>query len=147
MSGSGGGGGGGGALPPGAIKLPDGKTSIPVTSVSLPNRLVVSSVKFAPTRVTTRTQPFTMRVRVLDTRGYAVRDALVFVRSTPVLTNGVPELRTAQDGWATFSILPRADFPLRTGYNVQFFVRTRKAGEDILAGVSSRRLVQVGTRG
>jgi hypothetical protein len=141
------GGGGGGPLPPGAIKLPDGKTSIPITSVSLPNRLVVSTVKFAPNPVTTRTQPFTMRVRVFDTRGYVVRDALVFVRSTPVLTNGVPELRTAQDGWATFSILPRADFPLRNGYSVQFFVRTRKAGEDLLAGVSSRRLVQVGTRG
>ena len=54
------------------------------------------------------------------------------------------QLRTAQDGWATFSILPRADFPLRTGYNVQFFVRARKNGEDVLGGVSARSLVQVG---
>jgi hypothetical protein len=131
---------------PGAVSLPGGGVSIPVTSVSLPNRLIVQTVKFAPNPVTTRTQPFTMRVRIFDTRGCIVRDALVFVRSTPVLTNGVPELRTAQDGWATFSILPRANFPLKKGYSVQFFVRTRKPGDNILAGVSSRRLVQVATR-
>ena len=39
----------------------------------------------------------------------------------------------------------RAGFPRKRG-NVQFFVRARKDGERLLAGVSSRRLVQVLTR-
>jgi hypothetical protein len=86
-----------------------------------------------------------IRVRVTDTRGFIVRDALVFVRATPLLTTVPPELATQTDGWATFTVQARQSFPLRRGYNVQFFVRARKAGENLLAGVSSRRLVQVRT--
>ncbi len=111
----------------------------------MPQRLVIDGVQFTPNPVRTRTQPFVMRVHVSDTRGYVIRDTLVFVRSTPILTNPAPELRTGQDGWVTFTILPRADFPIRNGYNVQFFVRSRKAGDNVLAGVSTRRLVQVRT--
>jgi len=132
-------------LPPGAIKLPNGKYSIPVTSVSLPERLIIDSVAFNPNPVRTRQTTLTLRVHVVDTRGYVVRDALVFGRSTPILTSAAGEQRTAQDGWATLSMVPRADFPLRNGYNVQFFVRARKQGDNVLAGVSTRRLVQVRT--
>ena len=133
------------ALPPGAVKLPSGKYSIPVTSVSLPARLIVDGVRFDPNPVRTRRTTLTLRVHVVDTRGYVVRDALVFGRSTPILTSAAGEQRTGTDGWATLSMVPRADFPLRNGYNVQFFVRARKQGDDVLAGVSTRRLVQVRT--
>jgi hypothetical protein len=86
-----------------------------------------------------------VRVKVLDTDGFAVQDALVFIRSTPVVTSTPPEGRTGADGWATFQVVPQADFPLRNGYSVQFFVRARKQGDNPLAGISGRRLVQVGT--
>lgn len=131
--------------PEGAKKLPNGQTSIPVTSVSTPQRLVVDRVEFSPNPVRSRTAPITVRVKVLDTRGYVVRGALVFIRSTPVVTNTPAELATAEDGWATFTVAPQADFPLRPGYSVQFFARARKEGENPLAGVSTRRLVQVAT--
>ena len=55
------------------------------------------------------------------------------------------EQRTGQDGWATVRLAPQRDFPLRRGYSVQFFVRARKGGDNLLAGVSTRRLVQVRT--
>jgi hypothetical protein len=133
------------AGPSGQIRLPDGKISIPVTSVGSPERLIPSEVKFTPNPVRSRQVPLTIRVRIADTRGFVVRDALVFVRSTPLLTTAAPELPTQADGWVTFVVHPKASFPLRRGHAVQFFVRARKQGDNVLAGVSGRRLVQVRT--
>jgi hypothetical protein len=131
--------------PDGQIRLPDGRVSIPVTSVSLPERLIVTDVRFSPNPVRSRRDPITARIRVADTRGFVVRDALVFLRATPLLTTTPPEQATQQDGTVTLQLLPRASFPLKRGQNVQFFVRARKLGENPLAGVSTRRLVQVRT--
>jgi uncharacterized protein YukE len=139
------GGGGGGQLPDGAVKLPNGKYSIPVTSVSLPTQLVIDKVKFSPNPVRSRTAPIIVRVHVVDTRGYVVRDALVFIRSVPLLTSTPPEAPTAQDGWVTVQVLPKATFPLKNRHFVQFFTRVRKNGDTVLAGVGSRRLVQLRT--
>jgi len=133
------------AGPGGQTPLPGGGISIPVTEVSPPERLIVERVEFAPNPVRSRLQPVQVRVLVRDTRGYYVRGALVFLRSTPLLTSTPPEQQTGTDGWVTFSIQPTAEFPLRNGYNVQFFVRARKQGDNLLAGVSTRRLVQVRT--
>jgi hypothetical protein len=132
-----------GENPDGAIKLPNGTTSVSASAVNPPERLVVDSVTFSPNPVRSRTSPITVKARVIDTRGYVVRDALVFIRSTPVVTDTPPEGRTAQDGTVTFTVNPQVDFPLKNGYSVQFFVRARKTGDNPLAGVSSRRLVQV----
>lgn len=116
-----------------------------VSQVNAPDRLIVDQVQFSPNPVRSRTQPITVRVKVLDTAGFAVQDALVFIRSTPIVTSTPPEGRTGADGWATFQVVPQADFPLRNGYSVQYFVRARKQGDNPLAGVSGRRLVQVRT--
>jgi HAMP domain-containing protein len=133
------------AGPEGQIKLANGKISIPVTSVSLPARLVIDGVHFTPNVVTSRRTPVSVRVHVSDTRGYWVRGALVFARSTPLVTSTPPEQVTNQSGYVTLTVFPRATFPLRPGYHVQFFLRTRKDGDSLLAGVSSRRLAQVAT--
>jgi hypothetical protein len=132
-------------LPAGAIKLSNGKYSIPVTSVSLPARLVIDGIKFNPTVVRSRATTIQIRVHVSDTRGYYVRDALVFVRSTPLVTTSGGEPKTGQDGWVTINVNPKTTFPLKNGYSVQFFARARKPGENVLAGVTTRRLVQVRT--
>jgi len=133
------------AGPGGQTPLPGGGVSIPVTEVNPPERLVVERVEFSPNPVRSRQTPVQVRVLVRDTRGYYVRGALVFLRSTPLLTSTPPEQQTQTDGWVTFSVQPTAEFPLRNGYNVQFFVRARKQGDNLLAGVSTRRLVQVRT--
>jgi hypothetical protein len=133
-------------LPAGAIRLPGGKYSIPVTSVSPPERLVAAEVAFIPKRVTSRSRPLVLRVRVLDTRGFAVRDALVFARSTPLVTSSPGEVRTGRDGWATLRMTLKAGFPL-DGTSVQFFVRVRNQSDPLLAGISNRRLIQVTTGG
>jgi hypothetical protein len=119
--------------------------SVPIESVILPERLAISQVAFSPNRITSLSQRTSVRVRVTTTRGVPVRGALVFLRSTPVVTTTPPEQATGNDGTTTFNIVPEADLRLffRPGYNLQFFVRARKPGESALAGVSSRRLVQV----
>jgi hypothetical protein len=130
--------------PEGQIPLPGGGISIPVTSVSLPERLIVTRVGFSPNPVRSRDTIVTARVQVRDTRGFFVRGALVFLRSTPLVTTGAPEAATGTNGTIALQFQPRSTFPIN-GRFVQFFVRARKPGDNLLAGVSTRRLVQLGT--
>lgn len=131
--------------PAGAQRLQDGTYSIPVTSVELPERLNIARVEFQPSVLRSRA-PFTGRFRIMDTRGYAVRDALVYVVGVPFSrVNTPPEAKTDVNGWATIQFTPTARLTLRNGYFLTMFVRARKEGGDLLAGVSTRRLVSLRT--
>jgi hypothetical protein len=132
--------------PSGTITLPNGERSIPVTSVPADQRLIVDRVEFSPNPVRSRSERITIRIKVKDTRGYVVRDALVFVRSTPAVTAPIAVSRTATDGWITYQTAPQSDFPLRSGYSVQFYVKAYRQGDPVLAGVAGTRLVQVATQ-
>jgi hypothetical protein len=130
--------------PAGAIRLPNGEISIPVTSVPASERLIVDRVQFTPSPVRSRTEPIQVRIKVRDTRNYVVRDVLVFIRSTPQVTSVPPRGRTGQDGWITYTMQPEPDFPqIRNEYNVQFFVKAYRQGDNPLGGVAGYRLVQV----
>jgi hypothetical protein len=131
------------SLPGGAIKLPNGQLSLPVEQILPPERLVISAVGFVPTRLHTRAA-FIGRFRIMDTRGYVIRGALVYAIALPYAwVRAAPEVITGTDGWATIQFFPTSRMPLRRSALV-FFVRARKPGDSLLAGVSSRRLVQVG---
>lgn len=132
------------AGPAGQVKLPDGKTSVPVTSLAPPYRLVVGSVKFSPATITSR-QPIQMQVQVTEaSTGFVVSGALVYVTAVPFGRITQPaEVQTNQEGIATVSIQPTAKLPLQKGYLLTMFVRARKAGDNVLAGISSRRLVSL----
>jgi hypothetical protein len=130
-------------LPAGAIRLAPGRISIPVTSVALPVRLVVRSVTLGPTPVRTKGAALRVRVFVVDSRGYAVRDALVQARMVPALTTAMPEQPTGRDGGVTFRTQARAGFPPHVAPKLDVYVRVRKPGESPNAGVSNRRLVRV----
>ncbi|HUG65672.1 MAG TPA: hypothetical protein VMK83_10680 [Gaiellaceae bacterium] len=131
-------------LPSGAIRLPSGEISIPAGSVPSNHRLIVSQVQFSPNPVASRSQVITVRVRAKDTRGFVVRDALVFVRSTPRVTTGGDRQLTTTDGWVTYQLAPNENFPQpRSGFNVQYFVKAYRSGDPALAGVAAYRLVQV----
>jgi hypothetical protein len=99
---------------------------------------------FEPPAIRSRDETFVARFRVTDTRGFAVRDALVYVIGVPA--NRIPvegERTTDVDGWATFTFRPLRGLPMVRGATLVLFVRARKPGENILAGVSTRRLVSV----
>lgn len=132
-----------GALPAGAMQIPDGKVSIPVASVSSPERLVVSGIQFSPSPVRT-IGSITARFRITDTRGYVVRDALVYAIGLPYTWFGnAREVATGADGWAVATIVPTAKLPVGKRGAAVFFVRARKPGGSLLSGISTRRLVQV----
>ena len=126
------------AGPSGVIVLPSGERSIPVGSGPRTERLIVSQVRCAPNPIRSSVNPFTVQVRVKDTRGYVVRDALVFVRSTPLVsTAGQPRRPTQTDGWAVFQMTPAECWPEpRNGFNVQFFVKAYKTGDNPLSGIA-----------
>ncbi len=131
-------------LPSGAIRLPSGEISIPAASVPSNQRLIVSQVLFSPNPIRSRNDVITVRVRTKDTRGFVVRDALVFVRSTPRVTTGGDRQVTTTDGWVTYQLAPNDNFPQpRSGFNVQFFVKAYRSGDPGLAGIAAYRLVQV----
>lgn len=130
------------AGPAGAIRLSNGKTSIPAASVTLPNRLVVDGVQYQPGVLSNRA-PFQARFHVSDTRGFVVRDALVYALGIPYSwVRGGVEVRTDQTGWATLTITPTSRMPLARGA-LMVFVRARVEGQPLLAGSSTRRLTQV----
>jgi hypothetical protein len=133
------------AQPTGAQRLADGKFSIPASSVALPDRLVLSGLQFTPSVLRSR-QPFTGRFRVTDTRGYVVRDATVLVTGVPLgWITPTQEVTTNVDGYATIQLQPTTRLRLVRGGSMVMFVRARKQGDDLLAGISTRRLVRVRT--
>jgi hypothetical protein len=129
--------------PTGAIKLPSGDVSLPVTMIAPPQRLVITGVRFIPSRVHGR-QAFVGRFRVRDTRGFVVRGALMYAIGLPYgWVRQAPEVVTGTDGWAQITFFPTVLMPTRHAAIV-FFLRARKPGDSLLAGVSTRRLVQLG---
>ena len=129
---TGGGGGGGNAVPVGDVG-PAGE------------RLIVDKVVFNPSPVTSRSLPIKVTITVKDTKGRLVKGALVFIRSTPLVTSVPTDAPTGNNGTVTYSIQPQGDFPIKNGYSVQFFVKAYRSGDPALAGISGTRLVQVAT--
>lgn len=121
-----------------------GGTAVSVASVSLPDRLVFSSTSFSPSAIRNRFDTMTLRVRVSDTRGRLVSGALVYATGVPFgRITAMPEVATNSSGVATLTFRPTARLPIVRNTAVQIFLRVRKPGENPLAGVSNRRLIQV----
>jgi hypothetical protein len=118
--------------------------AVSVTQVSLPERLVISGFSSEPSAFRNRQDPVTLRVRVSDTRGRLVSGALVLASAVPFgRVTSAPETATDGSGIARITVRPTFRLPLQRGASVVFFLRARKPGDNLLAGVSTRRLVQV----
>ena len=109
-------------------------------------RLVVDKVVFNPNPVTSRSVPIRVTITVKDTKGRLVQGALVFFRSTPIVSSTPTDAPTGADGTVSYSIQPRSDFPIKNGYSVQFFVKAYRQGDPTLSGIAGTRLVQVATK-
>ncbi len=86
--------------------------------------------------------PFVARFEVTESKNRTVSGALVYAIALPYgLVGNAAEVTTAADGTASITFTPTRLLPKKG--SIQFFVRVRKPGEDPLAGISNRRLVQV----
>lgn len=128
-------------VPAGTVTLPSGERSIPVTSVPASERLLIDRLTSQPVA-----GGVAVRFHVSDTRGYTIRDALVYVLALPYnWIHTLPEQPTGLDGTTSFTITPTMQMP-KQYRNAVLFVRARRGGDNLLAGISTRRLVQVGLR-
>jgi len=115
--------------------------TIAAADVVLPNLLTINKVTYSQNPIRARKTPTTMRIHVVDQNANSVVGALVFVQGVPYSRiENIAEVQTDGTGWATVNIQPTSNFP-RTGY-ITMFVRARVSGQDLLAGSSTRRLVQ-----
>jgi hypothetical protein len=130
--------------PPPATGCPTDKSTTPinVSQVSSPARLLVDKQESRPTVITKSTQTIVLRFHVSACSGRSVVGALVYQTATPYQQFSPSEEATGPDGWATLTLRRLKFFPAspRQGLLV-VFVRARKSGEDLLGGISSRRLV------
>lgn len=68
------------------------------------------------------------------------------MRATPRVVEG-QTATTQPDGWVTLTLVPNLQFPQpRSGFNVQFFVRTYREG-DSSGNLDASSLVQVSLAG
>ena len=119
--------------------------AIPVAQVTPPDRLVIDQLQWSPSRIQSRDEPLVGRFHVSEVlHGRPVSGALVYALGVPFnqLSNE-PEVVTDANGWATVRFSIRPSLPLRSGYYVVVFLRARKPGDNLLAGISTRRLVSV----
>jgi hypothetical protein len=120
-----------------------GRTTLSIADVSLPQRLLIDRVAVAVRPIRTL-EPFVVRFRVSDTRGFRIVGALVQVASVPPdVTRRAAEVATGRDGWASVTLRPTTKLQLRKGGSLYLFVRARKPGENLFAGVSTRQLFRV----
>jgi hypothetical protein len=128
---------------PGATGCPTGTGPISVSSVSPPARLLIDGQSLAPRPVGRTTQSLTARFHVSACGGRAVSGVLVYVTATPYNQFNIPpEASTGADGWAQLSMNRLSGYPATPRQRLLvMFVRARKQGEDLLGGISTRRLV------
>lgn len=131
--------------PPPATGCQAGSGPIPIASLTPPARLLVDGQQSSPSVVSRGTQQVILRYHVSACGGRPVQGALVYATAVPFNQFNVPaEQPTGSDGWAELNFQTLAGFPASPNQGlIAVFVRARKSGEDLLGGISTRRLYSV----
>jgi hypothetical protein len=130
--------------PPVVNGCPAGSGPIDVAAIAPPARLLIDGQAVSPSPISkASTNSLTMRFHVSACNGRSVSGALVYVTAVPYNQFSIaPETPTGADGWATVTENRQVGFPASSKQQLlAVFVRARKSGENLLGGVSTRRLV------
>jgi hypothetical protein len=116
--------------------------TVAIAGITPPARLNIDQFQVSPSTITYATRTLTVRFHVTACGG-SVQGALIYATAVPYGMFQVPnEQSTGADGWATLDFVAQAGFPVSQKQQLLvMFVRARKADEDILGGISSRRLI------
>ena len=117
----------------------------PIADFSPPARLQIVAFDVLSGPINEGTDSFTLKVRVGSTCSRDVIGASVYVTAVPYNQFNIPaEELTGNDGTATLVFRRDANFPASSKQQqLTLFIRATKPGEDLLAGISTRRLVAV----
>jgi hypothetical protein len=127
---------------PPATGCPTGTGPIAIANLAPPARLLVDRQQITPNPVTSGTRTIRIRLHVSACGGRTVVGALVYATPTPYQQFAAVEGPTGADGWATLTMRRLRFFPASQQQQLLVvFVRARKNGEDLLGGVSTRRLI------
>ncbi len=131
------------ATKPPATGCPSGKRPARVEQVSPPARLVVDGLQISPSVIARSVRDIVVRFHVSNTCGQTVQGALVYATTVPFNQfSNPPEQPTGADGWVALTMHRLPGFPAaRRQQLLVMFVRARKPGENLLAGITARRLV------
>jgi hypothetical protein len=120
---------------------PTGTGVIPITSVSLPARLVISSATISPA-VKRSTRMIHLHLEITACDGRPVQGASVYAAAIPFNQFTVTQGTTGATGAVTLTQTRQAGFPASTHQRLlTVFARAWKQGEPETAGVSSSRVV------
>jgi hypothetical protein len=123
---------------------PVGTGLLTVSQLASPARLLVDRMQVSPGVIGSSTNALVVRIHVSACGGRNVQGALVYTTAVPFNQFSIaPEQPTGADGWATLQMSRLSGFPAAPGRQqlLVMFVRARKPGENLLAGISTRRLV------
>ena len=116
--------------------------TVAVAGITSPAHLNIDQFQVSPSTIAYSTRSLTARFHV-SACGGSVQGALVYVTAVPYgMFAATNEQTTGADGWASVNLTALSGFPVsRHQQLLVMFVRARKSGEDILGGISARRLV------
>jgi hypothetical protein len=120
-----------------------GTSTIDVATITPPARLLIDGQSASPSVITRSSSDVTVRFHVSACNGRSVSGALVYATAVPFQQFSIPaETPTGADGWATMTMHQDSAFPASPRQQLlAVFVRARKSGENVLGGISTRRLV------
>jgi hypothetical protein len=126
-----------------ASGCPSGTGAVNVSQLSPPARLTIDRFQVVPSTLGRNTSSLSLRFHVSACGGRSVAGALVYATAIPWSQFSTPpEAQTGTDGWASEVMTRGPYYPVSPRQQLlAMFLRARKAGENVLGGISTRRLV------